>query len=173
MPNLRDPDERRRRLFANVVYSVILYGAPVWGDPSTLRRAQVKLTGLERSIAQRVISAYRTVSGSAALLLARLPPMRFAAPMRRRVFLRFKELREGNEYTKERKKAVKELEFLNMCEQWRAYLERPNTPGEFTKMAIVPRLEAWLMRGVGSISFHLTQLMTGHGCFGNFSVELG
>lgn len=76
----------------------------MWGDPSTLRRAQVKLTGLERSIAQRVISAYRTVSGSAALLLARLPPMRFAAPMRRRVFFRFKELREGNEYMKERKK---------------------------------------------------------------------
>ncbi|KMQ91301.1 reverse transcriptase [Lasius niger] len=32
MPNLRGPDERRRRLFANVIMSVILYGAPVWRD---------------------------------------------------------------------------------------------------------------------------------------------
>lgn len=29
MPNLKGPDERRRRLFANVVLSVVLYGAPV------------------------------------------------------------------------------------------------------------------------------------------------
>lgn len=143
------------------------------GDPFTLKRAKVKLTGLERAIAQRVISAYRTVSSNAALLLARLPPVEFVAPMRRRVFLRFKELREQIEFTRESKNAAKELEFYNMCEQWRAFLERPNTPGEFTKMAIVPRLEAWLMRKVGSMSFHLTQIMTGHGCFGRFLGLIG
>lgn len=55
-----------------------------------------------------------------------------------------------------------------MCEKWREYLERPNTPGEYTKMAIVPRLEEWLSHKAGSMSFHITQVMTGHGCFGKF-----
>lgn len=32
MPNLRGPYEKRRRLYASVVMSVILYGAPIWGD---------------------------------------------------------------------------------------------------------------------------------------------
>lgn len=40
MPNLRGPNEKRRRLHANVVFSIILYGAPVWRNvliPSRLR----------------------------------------------------------------------------------------------------------------------------------------
>lgn len=32
MPNLWGSDESRRRLFAHVILSVILYGAPVWED---------------------------------------------------------------------------------------------------------------------------------------------
>lgn len=40
MPNLRGHDEKRRRLYASVTYSVILYGAPVWGDASLLKRTR-------------------------------------------------------------------------------------------------------------------------------------
>lgn len=32
MPNLRGPGERKRKLFATVVTSVVLYAAPVWGE---------------------------------------------------------------------------------------------------------------------------------------------
>lgn len=56
MPNLRGPDERRRRLYANVVYSVILYGAPIWGDTAVLNRWRSIIAPLERFLAQRVVS---------------------------------------------------------------------------------------------------------------------
>jgi len=94
MPNLRGPDERRRRLFANVVYSVILYSAPFWGDVLLTSRARFALRRLERSVAQRVISAYRTVSSNAALLLARMPPLRLLAPTRKRIYKRCKEYKD-------------------------------------------------------------------------------
>lgn len=32
MQNLRGPGENKRRLYANTVYSVIMYGAPLWAD---------------------------------------------------------------------------------------------------------------------------------------------
>jgi len=173
MPNLRGPDERRRRLFANVVYSVILYGAPFWGDVLSTSRARYALRRLERSVAQRVISAYRTVSSNAALLLARLPPLRFLAPARKRIYERCKELKDRGEYTTRAKNMIKDEEFSRMCDLWRAQLERPNTPGEYTKLAIVPQMNVWLARNTGSMSFHLTQLMTGHGCFNRFLWKIG
>lgn len=60
-----------------------------------------------------------------------------------------------------------------MCEEWRLHLKKPNSPGKITKLAIVPRLESWMGRSAGSISFHLTQILTGHGCFGKFLFKIG
>jgi len=60
-----------------------------------------------------------------------------------------------------------------LCNLWRAQLERPNTPGEYTKLAIVPQMDAWLAHDSGSMSFHITQLMTGHGCFNRFLWRIG
>jgi len=34
-PNLRGLSERRRKLYANVVLSVVLYAAPIWGEAET------------------------------------------------------------------------------------------------------------------------------------------
>ncbi|KMQ91492.1 reverse transcriptase [Lasius niger] len=170
MPNLRGPDERRRRLFANVVLSVILYGAPVWGDVFVKKScAQPALYRLQRSVAQRVISAYRTVSSNAALLLARLPPLKLLATSRKNTYDRIRELRRQGNVEPVNKKEIKESEFAIMCNSWRAILEKPNTPGEFTKLFIVPRLEDWLTRDtVNSLSFHLTQALTDHGCFSKY-----
>lgn len=137
--------------FANVVYSVILYGVPVWGDVLISSRGRFALRKLKRSIAQRVISVYRTVSNNAALLLARILPLRFLAPMRKRVYKRCKEHKDRGEYTTRVKDAIKDEEFSGMCNLWRAQLERPNTPGEYTKLAIVPQMDAWLLRDSESL----------------------
>ncbi|KMQ85315.1 reverse transcriptase [Lasius niger] len=170
MPNLRGPDERRRRLFANVVLSVILYGAPVWGDVFAKRSCvQSGLYRLHRSVAQRVISAYRTVSSNAALLLARLPPLKLLASSRKRTYDRLKELRNNGNIDGVSKKEIRESEFVKLCNSWRTSLEKPNSPGEFTILLILPRLEEWLTRDtVNGMTFHLTQVLTGHGCFSRF-----
>lgn len=115
----------------------------------------------------------KTVSSNAALLFARLPPTRFIAPMRKRVYIGIKQLRENGEYSKETRDELVEREHAEMCEQWRNFLERPNTPGEYTKMAIVPRLEEWLAHKAGSMSYRITQLMTGHGTFGRYLRHIG
>lgn len=60
-----------------------------------------------------------------------------------------------------------------MYEEWRGHLERPNTPGEFTKLMLVPNLEIWMNRKFGGMTFHLTQVMTGHDCFAKFVYRIG
>jgi len=51
MPNLRGPGERRRRLFATVVMSVVMYAPPIWSDAfsSAPDRVTRPLKRLQRS----------------------------------------------------------------------------------------------------------------------------
>lgn len=43
MPNIRGPGERKRRLFANVIASIILYGAPLWADSISSSRDSISI----------------------------------------------------------------------------------------------------------------------------------
>jgi len=65
MPNLGGPGGRRRRLYAGVVHSVMMYDAPVWArEVVKNRKIGERMWAVQRRIALRVmISAYRTVSG--------------------------------------------------------------------------------------------------------------
>ncbi|KMQ92969.1 reverse transcriptase [Lasius niger] len=175
MPNLRGPDERRRGLFANVILSVILYGAPVWGDVIIKKSCVLPaLYKLQRTVAQRVISAYRTVSSNTAMLLARLPPIKLLATVRKRTYDRIKELRDNDNAEAITREEIAETEFINMCNSWRAMLEKPNTPGEFTKIFLVPRLKVWMTRDtINNMSFHLSQVFTNHGCFSKYLHRIG
>lgn len=173
MSNLRDPNEKRRRLYANVLLSVIMYDAPVWGKALRSSKLLGGLLDLERTIAQGVISAYRTVSGNVALLLARLPPLHLLASMCKRVYERIRAHREDGDYSRKVRNAIKEDEQARLYDEWRVHLERPNTPGEFIKLSIMLRFEAWLDRGFGGMSFHITQMLTGHDCFAKFLYRIG
>lgn len=87
MPNIGGPGGKARRMFATVIHSIALYGAPVWADKAQgskklialLRRAQ-------RTMAIRTIRAYRTVSHMVATLLAGYPPLEMVAGMQAEVF---------------------------------------------------------------------------------------
>lgn len=87
MPNLRGPGELKRKLYANVLSSVILYGAPIWaeslGSSASERRSVLRV---QRSVALRVCASYRTASLDAVTLLARLPPWDLLACERKRVY---------------------------------------------------------------------------------------
>lgn len=59
---------------------------------------------------------YRSVSANAAFLVARTPPLRFLAPMRKRIYEGMKRLREEDEFTKKKKMEIKKNEHADMCE---------------------------------------------------------
>lgn len=57
MLNLRGPHESKRRLYACVVQSIVMYGAPVWYDSFVRNTAiQRPLRKIQRQLAIRIIS---------------------------------------------------------------------------------------------------------------------
>jgi len=82
MPNLRGPHEVKRRLYVNILTSVILY-TPIWTDTLAVSMSsRRKFRQWQRAIAIRVCSAYRSVSFDAATLLAQLIPLELLAAKR-------------------------------------------------------------------------------------------
>ncbi|KAJ8732627.1 hypothetical protein PYW07_015226 [Mythimna separata] len=73
LPNLGGPGAPCRRLYAGIIRSMVLYGAPVWA-PSLGKRPAAKLNACQRVMAIRMVRGYRTISREAASLLAGLPP---------------------------------------------------------------------------------------------------
>ena len=60
---------------ASVVLLKLLYAALVWANALKNHAIQKKLFSAQRSVALRIVSAYRTVSTGAVLVLASVPPI--------------------------------------------------------------------------------------------------
>lgn len=168
MPNLRGPCEAKRKLFANVVLSVLLYGAPIWSTYLFKRKKMItQMNQSIRMICNRVVGGYRTIAQEATLLLARVPPVALQADCRRRIYERVKDLYNNEEYSEKGAAEIKHEETLLMYRQWYIKLTHAEY-GLRTINAILPCYQRWLDRKHGALEFHLTQILTGHGVFGNY-----
>lgn len=75
LPNMKGPKDGARRLYAGVIRSVALYGAPIWHGALARSRDDLALMRrTQRTISARVARAYRTVAGEAACALAGTMP---------------------------------------------------------------------------------------------------
>lgn len=174
MPNLRGPGERKRRLFANVIASIILYGAPIWADIVSSSHVLVAiLHRMQRTYALRVIGAYKTVSFDASCLLARLIPLEITARSRKRAYERILDLRANPDWSLDGENEIKRQEHELALRQWLIYLQRPGVAGIRTINAVLPSFYEWISRKWGCLGFHATQLLTGHGCFGTYLQRIG
>jgi len=177
MPNIGGPGGRRRRLYAGVVQSIIMYGAPVWADDiGRSRKLRERLAAIQRRIALRVISAYRTVSRDAAAILAGLLPGDILARSYRRTYLALRRAREVNpELTARARTEIRKRERRLAVEEWKLSLmdRGEQAPGAIVREALTPVLELWMEGGRGGLTFRATQLITGHGSFGDYLFRIG
>ena len=65
MPKVYGPSSERRMVLSTVVQSVLLYGAPAWEVALRHKKYVQIIRSVERKMAVRVTSAYRTVSTDA------------------------------------------------------------------------------------------------------------
>lgn len=64
--------------------------------------------------------------------------------------------------------AIRDQEREVTMEMWTTYLASPGLAGNRTISAVLPCLDAWMARRTGGLTFCLTQLLSGHGCFGSY-----
>ena len=92
MPNIGGSREAKRRLVASMVNSNLLYAASIWTSALNNHAILKELFSAQKGVVMRIVSAYRTVSTSAVLVLASVPPIDFLAEGRKETFQLRKEL---------------------------------------------------------------------------------
>lgn len=165
MPNIGGPRQARRKLLCSVVHSVLLYGAPVWSGileyvPSNV----LELKKVQRRAAIRSVCGYRTISYVASNVLAGLPPIQLLARENEEAY----NIRRATGYkvTNEEKAAIR----TRTLSEWSKQLLEEEK-GEWTRV-LIPDLERWCKRSHGELTYRLTQLMTGHGCFNKYLARI-
>ncbi|XP_063371852.1 uncharacterized protein LOC134660082 [Cydia amplana] len=167
LPNLGGPNAPCRRLYAGIVRSMALYGAPIWAGRLT-GRARALLRRPQRVLAQRMVRAYRTTSHAAACLLAGTPPWELdAGVLADRYRLRAEARRRGELPDAEEAERVMRGAAERLRERWREALEDSHY-GTRTIGAILPIMDEWVDRGKGALTYRVTQVVSGHGCFGHY-----
>ncbi|KAL4153093.1 hypothetical protein QTP88_000926 [Uroleucon formosanum] len=150
MPNISAATPSRRRLLANVVHSLLLFGAPIWVNRMS-SQGKSEMAKVQRKTALRVASAYRTVSLDAALVITDMPPVDLQAEERYEKYAQ-----RHNQQPPSAGKAA-------TVQKWQSRWDL-TTKGRWTHR-LIPCIATWHSRKYGEVNFHLSQALTGHGCF--------
>ncbi|CAB0041553.1 unnamed protein product [Trichogramma brassicae] len=154
MPNSGGPRSSRRKLYAHVVDSILLYGAPIWST-ATKKRAYIRQAeAAHRRACLRVIGGRPHVSYEATYVLAGIPPLALLADERTQLYGR----RQEDAKDEERLATLSKLQ-----EAW-----DQSTKARWTHR-LIPNIRVWIERRHGELNYHLTQLLTGHGFFKHHS----
>lgn len=154
MPNAGGPRSSRRMLYAHVVDSILLYGAPIWSDAAKTKAYIRQAESVHRRACLRVISGRPHISYEATYVLAGIPPLALLADERARLYQR-------------RREDAKDEERLETLRIWQAQWNE-TTKGRWTHR-LIPDIREWVERRHGEANYHLTQLLTGHGYFRHHS----
>lgn len=162
MANTHGPSSSKRRLLMTTVQSVLLYGAEIWGGQMRLELYRRGLASVQRRAALRVACAYRTVSEAAVLVIAGVIPIGLLAMEREAIYRRKAEIGRARAAEEERARTMGKWQ-----ESW------DNEPKGRWTARLLPRIEPWVSRKHGEVNYHLTQLLSGHGCFRSYLHRVG
>ncbi|RLU24554.1 hypothetical protein DMN91_002643 [Ooceraea biroi] len=171
----REPTSGDSSPLCGGVRSVALYGATVWaGDLEATRRAKLVVRRFKRRVAARVARLYRTVSHRATVL-AGLAPIALLAPAYAGAYGRARRAKDqGVRLTVGAKEILGRQARQMALQAWQRQLSDPDdTSGRRVAEAINPCLAKWLDRGWGGVTFRMGQVLTGHGCFGEYLCRIG
>ncbi|CAB0041134.1 unnamed protein product, partial [Trichogramma brassicae] len=146
--------QKLRELYAHVVDSILLYGAPVWSCATETQAYIRQAESVHQRACLRVISGRPHVSYDATYVIAGVPPMALLADERACIYQRHPE-------------DVKEEERRETLNRWQDRWDRASK-GRWTHR-LIPNITEWVERGHGEVNYHLTQLLTGHGYFKSHS----
>ncbi|XP_018359792.1 PREDICTED: uncharacterized protein LOC108759034 [Trachymyrmex cornetzi] len=124
-------------------------------------------------------AGYRTVSHEVAAILAGVPPapaeLIADALMLAETYAGVAAIRLGGGPVVPRTvDAIRATAHRRVLGEWKNRLERsPPETGIRTVEAILPCLHEWMDRRWGRLSFRLTQVLTGHGCFSEYLCRIG
>lgn len=164
MPNSFGPRSSKRRLLATVCTSVLRYGGPAWVPALQVKRNLKLLNKTFRVAAIRVASAYRTISLDAVCVIAGMVPIGI-------IILEDNECYRQATLTGHRAISTRRAARLESIQKWQQ--EWDNSPNGRWTHSLIPDIQTWINRKHGEVNFHLTQFLSGHGCFRKYLHKIG
>lgn len=149
MANQGGPCAAKRRIIATSATSLMLYAAPLW-EENLKPTHWNELEKVQRRLALRICSGYRTVSYAAAQVIAGTPPIQLMAQ------------RAGRIHNGTSRSEADELLYAQWQRRW-----DEDEKGRWTHR-LIPDILPWIKRRTGDPEFHLTQVLSGHGAFGQY-----
>ena len=157
MPNIGGPRASKRRVISGAASSVLLYGAPIWGGVMRHGKYRNMVGSVQRKLALRIGSAYRTVSLEAAQVIAGLIP----------IDLKIRERMKAHGSNTETKEQIRAQIIKEWQDRWSGTQEK----AEWTR-TLIKDVQRWTDRRHGEINYHLSQFLTGHGSFASYLYKI-
>lgn len=159
MSNRSAVHSQTRRLIAGVALSIIRYAVPAWAVALEAEYNVRKLVKVHRLMCLRVASAYRTISYEAVCVIAGMMPIDIL-------------LEEDVECYNERGLVnVRPVKRAASLLKWQSAWDT-SAKGRWTHR-LIPDVSKWVNRGHGQVNFHLSQVLSEHGCFKKFLHRFG
>lgn len=162
MANVGGPSPGKRKLLMRTAETIMLYGAEVWAEALRFQKYRRRMEAVQRRGALRICSAYRTVSGPAAQIIAGVIPIDMLADERRRVYIR-----KGENAPRVVRKEERERTLNGWQNRWD---QEPK--GRWTAK-LINNIRVWIERKHGEVGYYLTQFLTGHGYFRSYLKKIG
>lgn len=148
----------KRQLVASVVSSILRYGAPAWCGALEAGYNRQKIDRVHRLMCLRVASAYRTVSRDAVAVISGLVPICSLVA-------------EDVECRRRTERGIRKLVRGDTMGSWQDAWDASEN-GRWTHR-LIPKVVDWVNRKHGELNFHLTQVLSGHGCFRQYLHRFG
>ena len=128
---------------------------------------------MQRRIAIRLVRAYRTISKEEAITLAGMIPFDHLAGGYAKIYCGSRD-EDGQPQEHESNQDCPKLRALWQARQkWKRELERTGATRRRVVGAILPNWEQCAKSGPALLTYRITQVLTGHGCFGEYLKRIG
>ncbi|XP_033226062.1 uncharacterized protein LOC117178738 [Belonocnema kinseyi] len=96
MANIIGPKPSKRRLLMSVTQSILLYRSEIWADALKQKKYRKTMAAVQHRGVLKIACSYRTVSESAALVIAGVIPIDLLALERKKIFEKSPEVGKEN-----------------------------------------------------------------------------
>ncbi|XP_043587315.1 uncharacterized protein LOC122569789 [Bombus pyrosoma] len=172
LPNIGEAGVAVRRLYEGVVRSRVMYGTSVWADDLIASRCSILLLRrLHKVTGIRIIREYRTVSHASATVLVASPPWELRALVLKKRYDQRRLWNSGGDSAEQA--APDDLGTVeeDAWDQWRSQLISEGGEHRGAE-AVLPNWGTWRSRRSLPLTYRLTQVLTGHGVFGEYLMKI-
>lgn len=143
---------------------MLLYGAPTWAHTLEVVPVNARVINrAQRNVLLRSVCAYRTVSEVATNILVSTPSADLLAAEREAAFISRRQPPSLEDpYNARNPGSLRDVTLA----VWKRRLEAADK-GQWTR-TVVRDVSLWCNLSHGMMDFHLTQALSGHGCFGSY-----